>query len=320
MKTKNRRAPIKRNKTKKSTRKGIYWYNVHTLTSKMQGKEAEPLLALHLQGKSTKSMLISLEDLQDIASGVNGLANYFIRKKLGLASRGRFDKTTKAAFSLGISSLKPTGSVTLEVMAYGKQDQLESESKIRPLELFTDLVDSIESLKNEKISAIPLDIVPYLDSITKPLDDGATLDGGIYVSGKRIKEIQIMTSVIRVRVQELLEKRRITSEKLYGTLKILNLRDYSAKIQTFSKLEIFHFDSSEWQTIRDLLQSRVEVTVETEDKGRNLISIKPIESFQEKREMTPADLLNSGIIGLLEHRQDINAIEYSEKLANEVFG
>ena len=86
------------------------------------------------------------------------------------------------------------------------------------------------------------------------------------------------------------------------------------------KLEKFYFEPHQWESIRDLLESKVEVKFEGKGFNRKMINIKTINSFQEKEKMTAKDLLNSGVIGALKHREDIkNSVEYAKKLADDLF-
>jgi hypothetical protein len=50
-----------------------------------------------------------------------------------------------------------------------------------------------------------------------------------------------------------------------------------------------------------------------------MIGIKSINSFQDKQKMTAKDLLDSGIVGALKHREDIkNSVEYAKKLSDDL--
>lgn len=130
-----------------------------------------------------------------------------------------------------------------------------------------------------------------------------------------------LTITSREKVQSILERRKLKGGVMYGLLKEINLKDYSAKIQLFNKkLEKFYFSESIWENIRDLLESKVEVKFEGKGFNKNLIEINKISSYQEKRKMTGKDLLDTGVFGIFRNRKDmVDAVEYSKKLADETF-
>lgn len=106
---------------------------------------------------------------------------------------------------------------------------------------------------------------------------------------------------------------------MYGTLKEINLKNYSAKVQLFNKrLEPFLFDSSVWESVRDLLESKVEIKFEGKGYNKKLIEIKEVRSYQQKKKMTGEDLLNMGVFGSLSYRDDLrDSVDYARKLGDE---
>ena len=66
----------------------------------------EVKLEVHLEGKYCNKNIISLDDLQNLIAGVNGLSKYVTRKKLGKDVKSRLDKEAKEICTLGVKDIK----------------------------------------------------------------------------------------------------------------------------------------------------------------------------------------------------------------------
>jgi len=291
----------------------------------MEDKEKKPFcnkdveLEVHLEGKTKDSVLISLDDLQNLISGINGISKYLIKKKFGKQSRAKFDKEMQEVCSLGVKNVRP-GSAILDIQAFPDgQQKLDPNLKIgNIMEEMIRLIDTFQS--NEE--NVPLETAPYFDSLTKPLTtEESSLDVSILSDGKVTLKTKKLTIKSRRNIQTILERKKLRGGIMYGTLKEINLKDYSAKIQLFNKkLEKFSFEDSVWENIRDLLESKVEVKFEGKGTNKKMIEIKQVGSFQEKKKMTAKDLLESGVIGALKGRDDLkNSVEYAKKMADDLF-
>ena len=183
-----------------------------------------------------------------------------------------------------------------------------------------DTISIINEFQEDE-NKIPLELGPYFDSLTKPLNkEKSNLSFSLYSAGVIVIKSEVLTTTSRNKVQKILARKRLEGGIMYGLLKEINLKDYSSKLQLFNKkLEKFYFDKDFWEKIRDLLQQKVEVRFEGKGYNKKMIDIKILSSFQEKQKMTVKDLLNSGVVGALKHRTDIkDSVEYSKKLADDL--
>ena len=180
------------------------------------------------------------------------------------------------------------------------------------------LVDGLEEDENK----IPIEVAHYLDNLTKPLnEEKSTLEFNLYSSGTLLLQSKKLTISSRNKVQRIIERKRIVGGVMYGLLKEINLKDYSAKIELFNKrLEKFLFEENVWENVRDLLEEKVEVKFEGKGVNKKLISIKTISNLQQKQKMTAKDLLSSGVFGSMKGREDLkDSVGYAKKLADDLF-
>lgn len=285
--------------------------------NKKEGENIE--LEVHLEGKNSKNILISLDDLQNLVIGINGLSKFLVKKKFGKESRARFGKEMKEICSLGVKDIKK-GSAILELQAF-PEGQQKIDPQFEVSSIMKELINLVNNFDSDP-DTFPLDALPYLDSFTKPLmDKQAELEISIIYNGKKTLTSKKLNFISRGKIQNILERKRLTGGTMYGNLKEINLKNYSTKIQLFNKkLETFYFDPEKWENVRDLLQLKVEVRFEGKRDNKKLIEIKEIKSYQDKKNMTGKDLLDMGIFGVLSNRDDLkNSLEYARKLGDEAF-
>ena len=290
----------------------------------MDEKEKKPFydkdveLEVHLEGKTKESFLISLDDLQNLVSGINGISKYLIKKRFGKQARAKFGKEMQEVCSLGVKNVKG-GSAILEIQAFPDgQQKLKPELKVESI--MKEMIQLINTFQSNEEN-VPLETAPYFDNLTKPLTtEKATLNVSILSKGRVTLRTKKLTIKSRMNLQTILERKKLKGGIMYGVLKEINLKDYSAKIQLFNrKLEKFFFEQSLWETIRDLLESKVEVKFEGKGINKKMFEIKHVGSFQEKKKMTAKDLLESGVIGALKGRDDLkNSVEYAKKMAEDM--
>lgn len=293
---------------------------VNKMKNKEQNKKYEEVkVEVHLNGKSSKSSLISLDDLQNLIAGINGLSKYLIKKKLGKGLKSRFDKEMQEICSLGLKNIR-SGSAVLELNAFPEgQQKLGFGIDVKSImEEMTTVIDELDIDEEH----VPLEVAHYLDNLTKPLNnEDANLEISVFSKNVLIKRTKKLTINSRKKVQLILDRKKLKSGVMYGLLKELNLKDYSAKVQLLNqKLEKFYFNDSLWESIRDLLESKVEIKFEGKGMNKNLLEIKKIDNYQEKRKMTGKDLLEMGVLGTFEHRKDMgDSVAYAKKLAEDIF-
>ncbi|HAB52195.1 MAG TPA: hypothetical protein DCE80_08520 [Ignavibacteriales bacterium] len=137
-------------------------------------------LVVHLEGKSSNSQLISLDDLTNLAAGINGLTHQIIKNKVGKA---RTSEQIKNLCLLGISKIKK-GSAVLQISArqIGQlKIGLDTEN------ILSDVIESMNKIENNDITSIDSQIFPYLDLITKPLtSENSKLNIDLYSKSKKI--------------------------------------------------------------------------------------------------------------------------------------
>lgn len=280
--------------------------------------ESKANLNIHLLGKSMNSQLISLEDLSNIASGINGLARYIIKTKIG---RQRTNEEVRRLCTLGISGIKK-GSAILEIVPQEK-GQLKLDLNVETV--MKELIQKINEFEKGKLEEADPQTFVYLDMLTRPLDSSESrLDLKLYLGKSLVVSSETLDSATHEKVKKALKTFKITSGVIVGTLTEINLKTYSFQIQTIYELERIFFEPSYADTIIFLLRKNVEVTFERESnksKNRKLIDIRGLGiKSSSKKTMTARDVIDSGIIGKLSHRKDIlDSVEYSKKLRDEVF-
>ena len=289
------------------------------VSSKEKEENGQMNLSIHLLGKSTNSQLINLEDLANIAAGINGLARHIIKTKIG---RQRTNEEVKRLCNLGISDIKK-GSTILEVVAEEK-GQLKLDVSIE--QIMRELIQKINEFeKNELEDADPQTFV-FLDMLTRPLNSAdSKLNLKVFSGSDLITESKTLDSATHEKVKKALKTFKITSGVLVGTLTEINLKTYSFQVQTIYKLERIFFEPNYADTIITLLRRNVEVTFERESqrsRKRKLIDVRGlgVKTSFTKKMMTATDLLESGVIGKLAHRKDVSdSVEYVTKLREDFF-
>ncbi|HLC33197.1 MAG TPA: hypothetical protein VJJ82_05190 [Candidatus Nanoarchaeia archaeon] len=275
-------------------------------------------LKVHLVGKSTEKELISLEDLANLASGINGIANHIIKNRMGKARR---TEGMKEVCSLGLSAIQ-SGSVTLVIRA---APDGQTKLTLDVGEVMSQVIDTLNEVDSGKFDNVDPRILPHIDLLTKPLSTpNAKLDLNLCQDNKVLAKSKVLTSNTRKRVSEALRTYKIQSGTISGRLIEINLKTYSFQIQTLISQEKIRFDPNQADSVRSFLGKTVEVSFERESvssKERRLLEIKEAGlSMSKKKEMTAKDFLESGLIGKLSHRKDIHdSVEYSRMLRDEVF-
>jgi len=293
---------------------------VDKMKNEKQNEKYERIkVEVHLEGKSSNSNIISLDDLQNLIAGINGLSKYLIKRKLGKGVKSRFDREMQEICSLGLKGIKQ-GSAILELNAF-PDGQQKLDTKVNVQSVMQEMAKFIDELDIDA-KQIPLEVAHYLDNLTKPLNKKeATLEVSVFSNGNLITKTRKLTITSRKKIQLILERRKLKGGVMYGLLKEINLKEYSAKVQLFNKkLEKFYFNESVWESIRDLLESKVEIKFEGKGINKNLLGIKEVGSYQEKRKMTGKDLIDMGVFGTLKHRKDMeDSVGYAKKLADDTF-
>ena len=223
----------------------------------------------------------------------------------------------KEVCSLGVKTIKE-GSAILELQAF-PDGQQKLDSCFEVANIMKEMINMVNSFDSNP-DKFPLDALPYLDSVTKPLDtEQALLEISILSNGKKTFTSKKLTFVSRKKIQTILERKKLKSGVMYGTLKEINLKNYSAKILLFDKkLETFFFESPVWEMVRDLLEYKVEVKFEGKGYNKKLIEIKEVGNYQQKRKMKGEDLLNMGVFGSMSYRDDLkDSVDYAKKLGDD---
>lgn len=291
------------------------------MDQKNEKYSVEPVkLRVNLIGKRVDTgIIISLDDLQSLVSGLNGLSKYVTKKYLGRDLKAKYAKEMKEICSLGLTDLKK-GSAILEIEAFPCGQQ-KLAGYVNPENIMQETIKLIDNLEGDG-KRVPLEVAPHLDNITKPLSiQGTRLNFGVYQKEKLLYKSHELDYSSRKIVQQILERKKLSGGVMYGTLKVINLKDYSAKVQLLNmQLERFLFEPGSWENIRDLLESKVEVRYEGKGNNKRLIDIKTVRSLQEKQQMTARDVMDSNIFGSLKNREDfVNSVEYSRKMADNLF-
>ncbi len=281
-------------------------------------EEGKLSLTIHLIGKSTNSQLINLEDLSNLAAGLNGLAHHIVKTKVG---KQRTNEEVKRLCTLGIAGIRK-GSAILEIVAQEKGQLKLGIDKRRIME---EVIQTIDDFHEKRIEEVDPQTFVFLDMLTRPLDSESTkLDLRLYRGEELVIKSKILDLKTHEKVKEALKTFRIMSGVIVGTLTEINLKTYSFQVQTIYSLEKIFFEPTYADTIISLLRKNVDVTFEresTKSKIRKLIDIRDLGiKPTSKKMMTAVDFIESGIIAKLEHRKDIvDSVEYSKSLRDEVF-
>lgn len=294
---------------------------------RMAEKDKEgTILELTLKGKSKKNnILISLDDLEDIIIGINGLTKHIAKQLLAkdkkYSEKKYFSKELKEVYSMGLISIR-SGSSVLDFTGFRQQNQDIIDTTMKS-DYITDKV--VNYMRNISINEneLHLEEALHLSSILKPLNkNGESLEISAFKNNSRLFAPKILTFKSKQHLQYIIDKRKlIYGEEIYGTLKELNIKDYSLQLQLYdNSMQKIYFEQKHWEKIRDMLGSKVRIALADSKKTKNMISIEAIESFKDKKSFKASELLDNNIFGILKNENEMkDSVTFAKKLADEVF-
>ena len=138
------------------------------MKKKSQTQNSESVkFKVHLEGKDCNTNIISLDDLQNLVAGVNGLSKYVTRQKLGKNIKSKLDKEAREICTLGVKDITK-GSAILEIEAY-PDGQQKLDENVNTEIIMRETIRLINDFQDDE-SKIPIELGPYFDSLTKPLN------------------------------------------------------------------------------------------------------------------------------------------------------
>lgn len=286
----------------------------------MTSQNEDPLhLVIRLAGKSTESVIISLEDLAHIAQALTEITHSIIKNKV---DKKRTNEEIKALCSLDVVSIKK-GSALLDIRVkqIGQQKLTVSSENI-----MQDLIGVVNEVENKE-SNLSVQQLAQVDQLLRPLTKPqAKITITLLRGSRQIAASKDLTTETRKTVKELINKYgKISRGTVQGILKEVDLRTKSCQVQTISELVTVYFEERFGSEIISNLDKNVLLTFDKrteKSKKRILISIRSLNTHNNySKGFTGDELLNSGIVGKLSNRKDIqDSVSYSKKLRDDVFG
>ncbi|MCL4381194.1 hypothetical protein M1141_02880 [Candidatus Marsarchaeota archaeon] len=288
--------------------------------------QSDTTLEIHLKGKYKKNnkkknkILISLDDLENIVNGINGLTKQ-ITKQLIAKDKTYFSKELKNIFSMGLVNIEE-GSAILDFSGFRQDEQATMDENLKPDYITSQVFNYINNLEISE-NKLHLDEAIYLNLLLKPITNKhVSIEISTYKNQKQIIKPKKLNFESKQKLQTLIDnKKLIYGEEIYGLLKELNIKDYSLQLQLYDySMEKVYFDQNKWEQIRDMLGSKVKINLTKSKSVKTMLTIEPIQNFQEKKSMTGKDLLDSGLFGILKNNEEMkDSVAFAKKLANEVF-
>ena len=287
----------------------------------------ETIIEVVLKGKEKKNnVIISLDDLESIINGINSLTKHIatevIAKDERYSNRKYFSKELKELFSMGLVEINESQSTVLDFSGFKSERQDTLIDSTKPEHITNQVADYIKNIDISE-NKLHLDEALLLSSILSPLtNDNEYIQLSAYQGKKKLFTPKKLTFKDKQQLQSLINNRKlIYGEEIYGILKEINIKDYSLKLQLFNNsMEKIYFEPKDWETVRDMLSSKVKISITQSQKTKTMLTIERIGSFQEKKPMSSNDILKSGLVGILKNEDGMkNSVEFAKKLAEEVF-
>ncbi len=287
----------------------------------------ETIIEVVLKGKEKKNnVIISLDDLESIINGINSLTKHIAKEVIAkderYSNRKYFSKELKELFSMGLVEINESQSTVLDFSGFKSERQDTLIDSTKPEHITNQVADYIKNIDISE-NKLHLDEALLLSSILSPLtNDNEYIQLSAYQGKKKLFTPKKLTFKDKQQLQSLINNRKlIYGEEIYGILKEINIKDYSLKLQLFNNsMEKIYFEPKDWETVRDMLSSKVKISITQSQKTKTMLTIERIGSFQEKKPMSSNDILKSGLVGILKNEDGMkNSVEFAKKLAEEVF-